>query len=109
MFPFYMFSGRELAPKEDQSVIFGIIQASANSTLDQTKLYTKQVFDVYRSFPEYQAVFQITFPTGGFGGQGFTQGPLGGRLIAELITTGGPSIDLTPYRPDRAARLARAR
>jgi len=49
------------------------------------------------------------YVAGGFGGQGFTQGPLGGRLIAELITTGGPSIDLTPYRPDRAARLARAR
>jgi multidrug efflux pump len=68
MIPFYMFSGRELAPKEDQSVIFGIIQASANSTLDQTKLYTKQVYDVYKAFPENKSVFQITFPTGGFGG-----------------------------------------
>lgn len=46
---------------------------------------------------------------GGFGGQGFTQGPLGGRLIAELITSGRPSLDLTPYRPDRSVRLIRAR
>jgi len=68
IFPFYMFSGRELAPKEDQSVVFGVIQASANSTLDQTKLFTKQVYDVYHSFPEAQSVFQITSPTGGFGG-----------------------------------------
>ena len=68
MVPFYMFSGRELAPKEDQSVVFGVIQASANSTLDQTKLFTKSVYDVYHSFPETQSVFQITFPTGGFGG-----------------------------------------
>lgn len=45
----------------------------------------------------------------GFGGQGFTRGPLGGRLIAELITTGRPSVDLAPYRPDRAARAARPR
>lgn len=66
--PFYMFSQRELAPKEDQSVVFGIIQASANSTLDQTTLYTKQVHDVFRSFPETESIFQITFPTGGFGG-----------------------------------------
>jgi sarcosine oxidase, subunit beta len=49
------------------------------------------------------------YVAGGFGGQGFTQGPLGGRLIAELITTGRPSIDLTPYRPDRAAHASRAR
>src|SRR5262249_22819687 len=35
--PFYMFSMRELAPAEDQGVVFGVIQASPNSTLDQTK------------------------------------------------------------------------
>jgi len=66
--PFYMFSARELAPKEDQSVVFGVIQASANSTLDQTRLFTKQVYDVYHSLPESQSIFQITSPTGGFGG-----------------------------------------
>ncbi|HZI65279.1 MAG TPA: efflux RND transporter permease subunit, partial [Thermoanaerobaculia bacterium] len=66
--PFYMFSQKELAPAEDQSVVFGIVQANANSTLDQTMLYTKQVHDVYRSFPETESIFQITFPTGGFAG-----------------------------------------
>jgi multidrug efflux pump len=66
--PFYMFSQRELAPAEDQGVVFGVIQASPNSTIDQTNLYTKQVYDVYHSFPESQSVFQITSPTGGFGG-----------------------------------------
>ncbi|HXE89645.1 MAG TPA: efflux RND transporter permease subunit [Terriglobales bacterium] len=66
--PFYMFSMRELAPKEDQGVVFGIIQASPNSTLDQTKLFTQRVHDVYRSFPEAASIFQITSPTGGFGG-----------------------------------------
>lgn len=66
--PFYMFSQRELAPAEDQGVVFGVIQASPNSTLDQTNLFTKQVHDVYKSFPESQSVFQITTPTGGFSG-----------------------------------------
>jgi multidrug efflux pump len=66
--PFYMFSQRELAPKEDQSVVFGIIQAAPNSTLDQTKLFSAQVADVYRSFPESGSIFQLTNPTGGFGG-----------------------------------------
>ena len=36
--PFYMFSQRELAPAEDQGVVFGVIQASPNSTIDQTNL-----------------------------------------------------------------------
>jgi multidrug efflux pump len=66
--PFYMLSQRELAPTEDQGVVFGIVQASANSTLDQTKLYAAQIYDVYRSMPEAASIFQLTFPTGGFGG-----------------------------------------
>jgi multidrug efflux pump len=68
MVPFYLFSQRELAPTEDQGVVFGIIQASANSTIDQTRLFADQVHDVYRAFPETDSIFQITFPTGGFGG-----------------------------------------
>jgi multidrug efflux pump len=68
MVPFYMFSQRELAPAEDQGVVFGIIQASPNSTLDQTRMFTEQVHGVYRAFPEAASIFQLTFPTGGFGG-----------------------------------------
>src|SRR5246500_5684817 len=68
MIPFYMFSSRELAPQEDQGVVFGVIQSSANSTLDQTNLFTNQVYDVYHSFPESDSIFQITNPNGGFGG-----------------------------------------
>ena len=52
MVPFYMFSQRELAPAEDQGVVFGVIQSSANATLDQTNLFTDQVYNVYHSFPE---------------------------------------------------------
>src|SRR5262252_6693742 len=68
MVPFYMFSQHELAPAEDQGVVFGVIQSSANSTIDQTNLFTTQVYDVYKSFPESGSVFQITSPSGGFGG-----------------------------------------
>src|SRR5579864_3786871 len=66
--PFYMFSQRELAPAEDQGVVFGVIQSSANSTIDQTNLFTSQVYDVYHAFPESDSIFQITSPSGGFGG-----------------------------------------
>src|SRR5579864_4774212 len=68
MIPFYMFSQRELAPAEDQGVVFGVIQSSANSTLDQTDLFTDEVYKVYKSFPESGSIFQITNPDGGFGG-----------------------------------------
>ncbi len=68
MVPFYMLSQRELAPTEDQGVVFSIVQAAGNATLDQTRLFAEQVTDVYRSFPETASIFQITMPTGGFGG-----------------------------------------
>jgi multidrug efflux pump len=68
IFPFYLFSQKELAPAEDQSFLFGIIQAAANSTIDQTKLFAKQIDKVYRSFPETVATFEVIFPTGGFSG-----------------------------------------
>src|SRR5262249_25617660 len=66
--PFYMFSPRQLAPAEDQGVVFGVLQASPNSTLDQTKLFASQIYDVYHAFPESETIFHITDPAGGFGG-----------------------------------------
>ena len=68
MIPFYLFSQKELAPSEDQGVVFGVIQAAPNATLDQTKMFTQQVYNVYHSFPEAASIFQITNPNGGFGG-----------------------------------------
>src|SRR5262249_32540942 len=66
--PFYMFSQRELAPPEDQSVVFGIVQAAPNATLDQTRLFSTGVYDVFHNFPEAKNIFQITTPGGGFAG-----------------------------------------
>jgi multidrug efflux pump len=66
--PFYLFSQKELAPVEDQSIVFAIVQAAPNATLDQTGLFTEQVSDVFKSFPETESTFQITFPSGGFSG-----------------------------------------
>ncbi|HVR43586.1 MAG TPA: efflux RND transporter permease subunit [Thermoanaerobaculia bacterium] len=68
IFPFYTMSQKELAPQEDQGFIFGIIQASANSTIDQTVMFASQIEQIYRSFPETDATFQVIFPTFGFGG-----------------------------------------
>lgn len=66
--PFYMLSMKELAPKEDQGVILGVIQAAPNSTIDQTMLYASLVNDVYFSLPETSTSFQIIEAFGGFSG-----------------------------------------
>jgi multidrug efflux pump len=59
---------RELAPTEDQGVIFGIVNTPANSTIDQVMPYTKAVHEAVMSIPESGFTFQVTFPNGGFWG-----------------------------------------
>ncbi len=66
--PFYMMSMKDLAPKEDQGVVFGIVQAAPNATIDQTSRFTEQVNGVFKSMPETAETFQITDPTFGFSG-----------------------------------------
>lgn len=66
--PFYLLSGKELAPKEDQGVVFGIVQAAPNSTIDQTTRYTALLNDLFLSIPETATTFQITQPFQGFSG-----------------------------------------
>jgi multidrug efflux pump len=68
IFPFYMLSQKELAPPEDQGFLFGIIQAAANSTIDQTRIFAKQLENIFDTTPEHDSSFQVIFPTGGFGG-----------------------------------------
>ena len=66
--PMFIMSAKELAPVEDQGVIFGILDASANSTLDQNRIFSAEANRVFHSEPETDFTFQITFPNSGFGG-----------------------------------------
>ncbi|MBJ6726685.1 efflux RND transporter permease subunit [Geomesophilobacter sediminis] len=66
--PMFTMSAKELAPMEDQGVIFGIVDASANSTLDQNHIFASAVNRAFMSIPETEFTFQITFPNSGFSG-----------------------------------------
>ena len=61
----------ELAPTEDQGVIFGIIDAPANATIEQTAAFADAAEKEFLSFPETNFTFQLTFPSSGFGGMVF--------------------------------------
>ncbi|MDG4475894.1 efflux RND transporter permease subunit [Thiovibrio frasassiensis] len=66
--PMFTMSAKELAPNEDQGVIFGIVDAAANSTLDQTSGYAAAANKIFLDFPETDFTFQLTQPTSGFSG-----------------------------------------
>ena len=64
----YMMSKQDLAPAEDQGVVFGIVQSPANATLEQTKLFAGKIYDVFHTFPEAASIFEIINPAMGFSG-----------------------------------------
>jgi multidrug efflux pump len=66
--PMYRMSARELAPTEDQGVIFGILEASAYATLDQTIIFADAANRIFLGIPETDFTFQLTSPSSGFGG-----------------------------------------
>lgn len=60
--PMFMFSPNELAPTEDQSVLFGIINTASNSTVDQNAAYAEAAEQVMLDVPEAALTFQLLFP-----------------------------------------------
>jgi multidrug efflux pump len=66
--PMYMFSPKELAPNEDQGVVFSAIDVPANATLEQLTPSAEAIGRIFLAEPEFDHSFQITFPTAGFGG-----------------------------------------
>jgi multidrug efflux pump len=66
--PFFMFAQSELAPKEDQGVVFSILQTSPTSTIDQNMLYAGQVQKIFESLPEYETSFALIGANYGFSG-----------------------------------------
>jgi multidrug efflux pump len=65
---FYVVSPVELAPKEDQGIIFGLVSPPPNASLEQVTYFTEQASKVFDSVPEKKQTFQVTQPSAGFGG-----------------------------------------
>ncbi len=83
--PMFIMSAKELAPAEDQGVIFGILEASANATLDQTSMYSAAVNRAFFSVPETEFTFQVTRPSGGFSGMVVAPWEKRERMIAQIL------------------------
>ncbi|HEY2744764.1 MAG TPA: efflux RND transporter permease subunit [Polyangia bacterium] len=66
--PMYLFSPTELAPTEDQGVVFGAIDVPPNATIEQLTPYTEAIQAAFASTPEFDHSFQLTMPSSGFGG-----------------------------------------
>ncbi len=58
----YLFrtASSELAPQEAQGIVLAQTQGPPDATITQMDLYTRQIFDVAKSLPEYTHTFQFT-------------------------------------------------
>src|SRR5207237_10831648 len=98
-------SNEELAPTEDQGVIFGIITAPANATIDDTIRYADAAGKVFHDVPDTRFTFQITFPDSGFGGMvlqpwGTRKTPTAAYLPTVQEKLGAiPGIQMFPVMP----------
>jgi multidrug efflux pump len=52
----------ELAPTEDQGVVITQTVAAPNSTLQQRRVYSRQVYNIFAQHPETEHVFQVDSP-----------------------------------------------
>jgi multidrug efflux pump len=66
--PLYTFSGKELAPVEDEGFIFLIVNSAPDASLPYTTGHMSQVYKVGTALPEFDAMFEIVYPSNGFGG-----------------------------------------
>ncbi|HSN81732.1 MAG TPA: efflux RND transporter permease subunit, partial [Polyangiales bacterium] len=81
----FVMSPRELAPNEDQGIIFGIVDTPANSTINQLALSVDAVHEMAMSFPETEFTFQLTSPAGGFWGMGLKPWDQRERTVFDLM------------------------
>jgi multidrug efflux pump len=55
----YITSKSELAPQEDEGVVIALVTAAPDATLEQTQLYTREVYKIFAAYPQTDHVFQL--------------------------------------------------
>ena len=92
----FVMSPKELAPAEDQGVVFGVVNTPANSTLEQIRPSTDAVDRIAMEFPETAFTFQLVSPTGGFWGMGLRPWDQRERSAEELLAAVQAEVERVP-------------
>lgn len=58
----YTKASSELAPEEDQGIILAMSTAAPDATLQQRSLYSSQMYEILKGFPESEHIFQFDEP-----------------------------------------------
>jgi multidrug efflux pump len=83
------FTKSELAPDEDQGIIFMLANAPQPTNLDYLNTYTDEFIEIFKAFPEYYSSFQIN----GFNG---VQSGIGGFLLKPWNDRSRTQMEILP-------------
>ena len=84
-----MFTEKELAPDEDQGIVFLMATAPQPTNLNYLNAYTDQFVTLFKEFPEYYSSFQIN----GFNG---VQAGIGGFLLKPWDERSRTQMEILP-------------
>ena len=92
----FVMSPKELAPAEDQGVLFGVVNTPANSTLEQIRPSTDEIDRIAMDFPETEFTFQLIAPVGGFWGMGLKPWNQRERNAGEMLPLVQAQVERVP-------------
>lgn len=97
----YATSQSELAPQEDQGVVITSLTAAPNANLDQTRLYSQALNDIFNTYPEKAHVFQLDGLSG-------LNTSIGGMVFKPWEERGRTSNDIQPILQDAVSKISGA-
>ena len=95
-------STSELAPQEDMGIIISLITGAPDATLEQTQLYSKEVYKIVAGYPETDHIFQLD------GVSGLNSG-LAGMVMKPWNERTRTSMELQPDVQNRLSELSGVR
>jgi multidrug efflux pump len=93
------FTKSELAPEEDQGIIFMIANAPQATNLDYLNKYTDEFVTIFKEFPEYYSSFQINGTSG-------VQSGIGGFLMTPWSERERTQMEILPEVQARLSQIA---
>jgi len=93
-------SESELAPTEDQSILFFQAVAPQTATVEYNQVYAKKIVDIFESVPEYHESFILV----GFGGDASTT--FGGFKMKPTTERERSQMEINPELQDKLGQVA---
>jgi len=96
----FVTSKNELAPTEDQSILFFQAVAPQTATVEYSQVYAKQIVDIFETVPEYHESFILV----GFGGD--TSTTFGGFKMTSTTERERSQMEVSPELQGKLGQVA---